>query len=106
MLIKEKQKEICNCSWLQYREAFSLRDGDWYMSPILKLDIQVIDRSPFFIRLFHVKEEDKPVINKERQMLVHLGIVDQDISPYCSPIMLNARKNSNFKRNHYRFIDF
>ena len=34
-----------------------------------------MDKSPFLIRPFHVKEEDKPIIDKEMQMLEHLGIL-------------------------------
>ena len=46
-----------------YKEAWSLRDeiGTW---PNIGVEIDVTDRSPFFIRLYHVKEEDKALIDK------------------------------------------
>ena len=42
----------------KYKEAFSLRDeiGTY---PNIEVEIDVTDKSPFFIRAYHVKEEDK-----------------------------------------------
>ena len=48
----------------KYKEVFSLRDEiDTY--PNIKVEIDVMDKSPFFIRPYHVKEEDKALIDKE-----------------------------------------
>ena len=33
--------------------------------PNIEVGIDVTDNSPFFIRLYHVREEDKKVIDKE-----------------------------------------
>ena len=75
--------------------------------PDIEVDLQVIDKSPLFIRPFHVKEEDKHTIDKEMQRLVHLGILKKDISLYSYPIMLIARKNSSLKRitTDFRFLN-
>ena len=59
-------------------EAFSLRD-EIAMCPYIEEDLEVIDKSPFFIRPFHVKEEDKPMIANKKQRLVHLGILIKDM---------------------------
>ena len=48
----------------QYKETFSLRD-EIGMYPNIEVGIDVTDKSPFFIRLYHVREEDKKVIDKE-----------------------------------------
>ena len=47
---------------LQHKEAFSLRDeiGE---CPNIKIDIDVIDDSPFFVRPFPISEEDKPIMD-------------------------------------------
>ena len=82
---------------VEYREAFSHREKIG-TCPNIEVDLQVIDKSPFFIRSFHVKEEDKPMIDKEMQRLVHLGILKKDMSPYSSCIILIARNNSSLKR--------
>ena len=48
----------------KYREAFSLRDelGTCINNEV---EIDVTDKSPFFIRPYHVREEDKALIDKE-----------------------------------------
>ena len=45
----------------KYREAFSLRDevGTY---PNIEVDMDVTDKSLFFIRPYHAKEEDKALI--------------------------------------------
>ena len=42
----------------KYKEAFHLRD-EISASPNIEVEIDVTDKSPFFIRPYHVKEEDK-----------------------------------------------
>ena len=48
----------------KYREAFSLRD-EIGTCPNIEVEIDVTDKSPFFIRPYHVREEDKAFIDKE-----------------------------------------
>ena len=38
------------------------------------------------------------MIEKDVQRMVHLGILKKDMSPYSSPIILIAGKNSSLKR--------
>ena len=48
----------------KYKDTFSLRDeiGLW---PNFEIEIDVTDKSPFFIRPFHANEEDKVILDKE-----------------------------------------
>ena len=69
-----------------YKEAFSLRDEIGTCSNI-EVEIDVMDKSPFFIRPYHVKEEDKTLIDKEMKRLCYLGILKEGFSPYSSPVM-------------------
>ena len=48
----------------KYKEAFSLRD-EIDTCPNIEVEIEVTDKSPFFIRPYHVREEDKAIIDKE-----------------------------------------
>ena len=48
----------------KYKGAFSLRD-EIGMCPNIEVGIDVMDKLPFFIRPYHVREEDKKVIDKE-----------------------------------------
>ena len=48
----------------KYKDAFSLRD-EIGTCPNMEVEIDVTDKSPFFIRLYHVKQEDKSIVNNE-----------------------------------------
>ena len=50
------------------------------------------NRSPFFIRPYHVNEEDKNFIDKEMKWLCYLDILKEGFSAYSSPVMLISRK--------------
>ena len=62
-LTKEERKEVMEMLY-KYREAFSLRE-EIGTCPNIKLEIEVTDKSPIFIRPYHVREEDKAFIYKE-----------------------------------------
>ena len=59
-LAKEEKKEVMEILY-KYKEVFSLRD-EIGTCPNIEVEIDVMDRSPFFIRPYHVKEEDKALI--------------------------------------------
>ena len=48
----------------KYKDAFSLRDQIGLCLNI-EIEINVTDKSPFFIRPFHANEEDKVILDKE-----------------------------------------
>ena len=48
----------------KYKDAFSLRD-EIGPCPNIKIEIDVTDKSPFFIRPIHTNEEDKMILDKE-----------------------------------------
>ena len=66
-------KDSCLTKWekqnlrdiiYDYKDAFGLRD-EIGTCPNIKVEIDVTDNSPFFIRPFHAKEEDKAILDKE-----------------------------------------
>ena len=57
-----------------YKEALSLRD-EIGTCPNIEVEIDVTDKSPFFIRPYHVKQEDKTLIDKGMKRLCYLGIL-------------------------------
>ena len=81
----------------KYKEAFNLRVETGTCSNI-EVEIDVTDKSPFFIRPYHAKEEDKALINKEMERLCYLGILKERFSPYSSLVMLISRKLTKDKR--------
>ena len=81
----------------KYREAFSLRD-EIGACPNVEVEIDVTDKSPFFIRPYHVREEDKAYIDKEMKWLCYMGILKEGFSAYSSPVMLISRKLTKDKK--------
>ena len=59
---KQGRKDKVNDMLYKYREAFSLRDKIG-TCPNIKVEIDVTDKSPFFIRPYYVREEDKAFID-------------------------------------------
>ena len=51
-----------------------------------------------FIRPYHVREEDKRILDKEMKRLCYLGILKECFSAYSSPVMLISRKVTQEKR--------
>ena len=90
---KQKLKDII----YDYKDAFSLRDKIG-TCPNIKVEIDVMDNSPFFIRPFHAKEEDKAILDKEMKWLCYLGILKEGFSAYSSPVMLVSQKVTQDKR--------
>ena len=64
----------------------------------IEVNIEVTDNSPFFIRPYHVKEEDRAVLDKEMRRLCYLGILKEGFSAYSSPVMLISWKMTSDKK--------
>ena len=90
---KEKKMEML----YTYKDAFSLRD-EIGTCPNIEIEIDVMDKSPFFIKPYHVKEEDKALIDKEMKRLCYLGILKEGFSAYSSPVMLISKKLTKDKK--------
>ena len=62
-LHEEEKREVMDMLF-SYKEAFSLRD-EIGTCPNIEVEIDVTDKSPFFVRPYHVREEDEAFIDKE-----------------------------------------
>ena len=89
-LNKREKKEVRSLLF-KYKDAFSLTD-EMGTCPNIEVEIDVMNKSPFFIRPFHAREEDKAVLDKEMKRLCYLGILKEGFSAYSSPVMLESRK--------------
>ena len=58
------EKEQVRDLLYQYKDVFSLRD-EIGLCPNIEIEIDVTDKSPFFIRPFHANEDDKVILDKE-----------------------------------------
>ena len=97
-LTKVEKQEVRELIY-KYKDAFSLRDEIW-MCPNIEVETDVTDKSPFFIRPFHGKEEDKIILDKERKRLCHLGILKEGFSAYSSPVMFISKNDIGPKSGH------
>ena len=95
-LTKTEKTEVRDLLYT-YKDAFSLRN-EIELCPNIKIEINVTDKSPFFIRPFHTNEEDKVILDKEIKQLCYLVILKEGFSAYSSPVMLINRKMTKDKR--------
>ena len=57
----------------QFTDVFSLRD-EIGTCPFIEVHLKLKDETPFFVRPYPMREEQKKVIQKEMDRLEHLGI--------------------------------
>ena len=62
--LDEKERKQVMKILYAYKDVFSLRD-EIGTCPNIEVNIEVTDNLPFFIRPYHVKEEDRAVLDKE-----------------------------------------
>ena len=62
-LTKIEKKQVRDLLY-KNKDAFSLRD-EIGLCPNIEIEINVTDKSPFFIRPFLANEEDKMILDKE-----------------------------------------
>ena len=79
------------------KKAFSLRD-EIGRCPNIRLNIDIIDDSPFFVRPFPISEANKPIMDHQMDRLVKLGILSPENTSHTSPVMLIGRKVTQDKR--------
>ena len=84
-LMKTEKKEVMEMLY-KYKEVFSLRD-----------DIGTCPNTE--VRPYHVREEDKTLIDKEMKWLCYLDILKEEgFSAYSSPVMFISRKLTKDKK--------
>ena len=62
-LTKTEKTQVTDLLY-KYKDVFSLRD-EIGLCPNIEIEIDVTDKSPFFIRPIHVNEEDKVILDRE-----------------------------------------
>ena len=86
-MLPSKSFQIMTAMSIKHKEAFSLRD-EIGKCPNLEIKIDVIDDSPFFVHPFNISEEDKPIMDRQMNRLVSLGILSKNNTSHTSPVML------------------
>ena len=89
---KGKEEFLTNVE--QFTDIFSLRD-EIGTCPFIEVHLKLKDETPFFVRLYPMREEQKKVIQKEMDRLKHLGIIWKGLTGYSSLVVLVKQKNQN-----------
>ena len=93
-ILNEKEKEEFLMKVEQFTDVFSLRD-EIGTCPFIEVHLKLKDETPFFVRPYPMREEQKKVIQKEMDRLEHLGIIHKGLISYSSPVVLVKGKNKN-----------
>ena len=93
-VLDEKGKEEFLAKVEQFIDVFSLRD-EIGTCPFIEVHLKLKDETPFFVRPYPMREEQKKVIQKEMDRLKHLGIIRKGLTDYSSPVVLVKWKNQN-----------
>ena len=93
-VLDEKGKEEFLTNVEQFTNIFSLRD-EIGTCPFIEVHLKLKDETPFFVRPYPMREEQKKVIQKEMDRLKHLGIIHKGLTSYSSPVVLVKWKNQN-----------
>ena len=96
-VLDEKGKEEFLEKVEQLTDVFSLRD-EIGTCPFTEVHLKLKDETPFFVRPYPMREEQKKVIQKEMDRLKHLDIIRKGLTGYNSPVVLVKRKNQNLYR--------
>ena len=97
LILNEKEKEEFLMKVEQFTDVFSLRD-EIGTCPFIEVHLKLKDETPFFVRPYPMREEQKKVIQKEMDRLKHLGIIHKGLTGYSSPVVLVKQKNQNLYR--------
>ena len=81
----------------QFTDVFSLRD-EIGTCPFIEVHIKLKDETPFFVRPYPMREEQKKVKQKEMDRLEHLGIIRKGLTSCSSPFVLVKCKNQSLYR--------
>ena len=73
-MLDKKGKEEFLKNVEQFNDIFSLRD-EIGTCPFIEVHLKLKDETPFFVRPYPMREEQKKVIQKEMGRLEHLGII-------------------------------
>ena len=86
-LLDEKGREEFLTRTDDFHDVFSLRDKIG-MCPFIEVHLKLKDETPFFVHPYPMREEQKKVIQKEMDILEHLGIIQKGLTSYISPVVL------------------
>ena len=74
MSVTFRKETILQDMLYKIKDVFSVRD-EIGTCPNIEEEIDVTEISPFLIRPYHVKEDDKNILDREMKRLCYLGVL-------------------------------
>ena len=96
ILDKEQKENFYNIIH-QNRNVFSMQD-EIGTCPQIQVHLKLCDETPFFVRPYPIREEQKSIVKPEMDRLVNLGIIKKGLTGYSSPVLLVKRNQQNLFR--------
>ena len=96
-ILTAAEKERLIKLMLENTAAFSIRD-EIGTCPYFEVKLKLQDDKPFFVRPYNIREDQKPIIQKEMDRLEKLGIIQKGLTGYSSPVLLVKCKQQNLYR--------
>ena len=69
----------------------------------IKVEIDVTDNSPFFIRPFHAKGEDKTILDKKNEKIMLLENSERRLFSLFQPSYADKSKGNSRQKGSHRF---
>ena len=95
--LNDAEKERLIEMIMENKEAFSIRD-EIGTCPYFEVHLQLRDDKLFFVQPYNVREDHKPIIQKEMDRLERLGIIRKALTGYSLPVLLVKCKQQNLYR--------
>ena len=93
-ILTAAEKERLIKLMLENTATFSIRD-EIGTCPYFEVKLKLRDDKPFFVRPYNIREDQKPIIQKEMDRLEKLGITWKGLTGYSSSVLLAKRKQQN-----------
>ena len=96
-ILTAAEKERLIKLMLENTAVFSIR-YEIGTCPYFEVKLKLRDDKPFFVSPYNIREDEKPIIQKEMDRLEKLGIICKGLTGYSSPVLLVKRKQQNLYR--------
>ena len=93
-ILTAAEKERLIKLMLENTATFSIRD-EIGTCPYFEVKLKLRDDKPFFVQPYNIREDQKPIIQKEMDRLEKLGIIQKGLTGYRLPVLLVKRKQQN-----------
>ena len=90
--LTKAEKELVRDLLFQYKDAFSLRD-EIGLCPNIEIEIDVTDKSPFFIRPFHANEDKQSNFRQGNEVIVLFGYFKGRLLSLFQPSNVDKQKD-------------